>query len=186
MPSSFESRLRQQLSGFSPRKITPDGKGEASVLFSVFEEDGLPWLLLTRRSERLSAYRGHISFPGGMREPFDAGPVDTAVRETNEELGIEREKIRIIGEFHDYLSNEGVVVHSIIGMLLSTSHLRLQPEEVDYLLEVPLFFFKENRPRVERWKKDGTEFDVYFYDFQGEVIWGLTARMIRNFVDQFI
>jgi len=185
MPSSFESRLRRQLSVFTPRKITPSSNGEASVLFSLFELNGSPWLLLTRRSKKLAAYRGHISFPGGMREESDSGAVDTAIRETNEELGIDPERIRVIGELNDYLSNEGVVVHSILGLLESTSGLKPQPEEVEYLLEVPLSFFLEHSPRVERWERAGREFDVYFYDYKGEVIWGLTARMIRHFIDRF-
>jgi len=184
--SDFINDLAKRLTRFDPRRITVERRREASVLISMFVLDDEPAFLLTKRSENLAVYSGHISFPGGMREGDDASQVDTALRETGEELGIENRRIRVLGEFHDYLSNDGVVVHTVLGFLEDVRELRPHPDEVEYLLRVPLSFFTGRPPRTEEWERGGERFEVYFYDFEGEVIWGLTARMIKNLVDQLI
>ena len=134
----------------------------------------------------MATYRGHISFPGGMRDSADVSLVDTALREANEELGIDAKHIRVLGEFNDYLANEGFVIHTVLGFLEDTSRLRLQPAEVEYLIKIPLSFFRENPPRTEIRERNGKSFEVYFYDYNGEVVWGLTAMMIKHFIDQLI
>ncbi len=184
--SSFEYELSKRLSAFTARKIDPDGRGEASVLMSLFNAGTGPAFLLTKRSENVAAYKGQISFPGGMRESSDSSLVDTALREANEEIGINSRHVRVLGEFNDYLANEGFVIHTVLGVLEDTSQLKPHPGEVEYLLRIPLSFFKENPPRTEIWERNGQSFEVYFYDYQGEVVWGLTARMIKHFVDQLV
>ncbi len=184
--SVFESELEQRLSGFVPRKMDPAGREEASVLISLFSEGRGASLLLTKRSENLTTYQGQISFPGGRKEPDDATPVETALRETNEELGIPPEKIKVLGEFHDYLSKDGMVVHTIPGFLEDTSRFTIQAEEVECLIRVPLDFFVDNPPRSEIRKRNGSLMEIYFYDYQEKVIWGLTAQIIKHFVDELL
>lgn len=183
---AFTDELSKRLSEFAPRKIDSSGKGEASVLMSLFYEGSDPAFLLTKRSERVATYRGHISFPGGMRDSADDSLVDTALREANEEIGIDTKHIKVLGEFNDYLANEGFVIHTVLGFLEDTSRLKPQPDEVEYLLKIPMSFFKENPPRTEIWERNGNSFEVYFYDYKGEVVWGLTARMIKHFVDHLV
>ena len=182
----FEAELSKRLSEFTARRIDPNGKGEASVLMSLFNQGSEPAFLLTKRSQNVASYKGHISFPGGMRESSDSSLVDTALREANEEIGIRTSHIRVLGEFNDYLSNEGYVIHTVLGFLDDASRLEPHPDEVEYLLRIPVKFFNENPPRTEVWERNGQSFEVYFYDYQGEVVWGLTARMIKHFVDQLI
>lgn len=181
--SSFECELSKRLSAFTARKIDPNGKGEASVLISLFDQGSEPAFLLTKRSQNVASYKGHISFPGGMRESSDSTLVDTALREANEEIGIKSSQVRVLGEFNDYLSNEGYVIHTVLGFFEDASCLEPHPDEVEYLLPIPVKFFNENPPRTEIWERGGERFEVYFYDYQGEIIWGLTARMIKQFVD---
>ena len=182
--NEFEAKITERLAKITAMKINPDGRGEASVLMSLFNAGTGPAFLLTKRSEKVASYKGHISFPGGMSESGDASPVETALREANEEIGIESGQVKIVGKFNDYLANEGFVIHTVLGILKDTSRLILQPEEVEYLVELPVRFVKENSPRTEIWERNGRNFEVYFYDYQGEIIWGLTARMIKHFVDQ--
>ena len=184
--SVFESELEQRLSGFVPRKMDTAGREEASVLISLFSEGRRPGLLLTKRSERLTTYQGQISFPGGRREPEDATPVATALREANEELGIPPEKIKVLGEFNDYLSKDGMVVHTIPGFLEDTSRFRLQDEEVECLIRIPLEFFIDNPPRSEIRERNGSLMEIHFYDYQEIVVWGLTAHIIKHFVDELL
>jgi 8-oxo-dGTP pyrophosphatase MutT (NUDIX family) len=182
----FEARLSKRLSEITPRKINNGGKGEASVLMSLFNQGSEPAFLLTKRSETVASYKRHISFPGGMSESGDGSLVETALREANEEIGLEAEQVRVVGEFNDYLANEGFVIHTVLGFLDDTSRLILQPEEVDYLVKIPLSFFIVNPPRTEILERNGKSVKVYFYDYQGEVVWGLTARMIKHFIDQLV
>ena len=183
---NFEARIRERLSQIDPTEITSVGEGEASVLMTLFNAGSDPAFLLTKRSQNVASYKGEISFPGGMRESGDASPVETAMREANEEIGIDFGQVKVVGEFNDYMANEGFVIHTVLGILKDTSRLKLQPEEVEYLIELPVSFVKENSPRTELWERNGRKFEVYFYDYKGEVIWGLTARMIKHFVDQLV
>jgi len=182
----FAAGIKDRLSQIDPIELSPIDNREASVLISLCSSGSEPVFLLTRRSETVAAYKGHISFPGGMRESGDSSAVDTALREAEEEIGIESGQVRVLGAFNDYLANEGFVIHTILGILEDTSRLKLQPEEVDYLIELPVSFVEKNRPRTEIWERHGQDTEIYFYDYQGEVIWGLTARMIKHFVDQLM
>ncbi len=182
----FVANITKRLSEIETSVLSPNGKGEASVLMSLFYTGSEPAFLLTKRSQTVASYKGHISFPGGMSESVDNSPLETALREANEEIGIDYGQVQVVGEFNDYLANEGFVIHTILGILQDTSRLKIQPEEVEYLIELPVSFVKENSPRTEIWERNGRNIEVYFYDYQGEVIWGLTARMIKHFVDQLI
>ncbi len=184
--NKFEAKLLKRITTFKARKIDPNGRGEASVLMPLFDYGSEPAFLLTKRSQNVASYKGHISFPGGMRESFDSSRVETALREANEEIGVQASHVRVLGEFNDYLANEGFVIHTVLGVLGDASQLKPDTDEVEYLLKIPLSFFKDSTPRTEIWERGGQSFEVYFYNYQGEVVWGLTARMIKHFVDQLI
>ena len=94
-----------------------------------------------------------------------------------------RRKLEILGEFHEYLAATKQKVRSFIGSISSTGDYQPHLAEVAYVLEVPLEFFRETKPVVEKRLRQGRIQDIYFYDFNGETIWGLTARIIRDFVD---
>lgn len=139
--------------------------------------------LLTLRTHAVETHKGQISFPGGVKEPGDHSLVETALRETWEEIGLPQTRIQVLGEFDDYRSVTDLIVTPYAGWVVPPLNLVPNRNEVEEVLEVPLSLFRDTtRLRVESRKRGGLEFPVYFYDFGGKEIWGLTARIIRDFL----
>ena len=175
-------QIERMLQDLAPRPLS-DGYGrEAAVLMPVYQRDGQPHFLLTRRTHTVETHKGQISFPGGMR---DAGEDlrATALRETFEEVGIESAEIEVLGRFHEYLAVTNVRVVPFVGYLATPPLTRPHPHEVAEVLEVPFAFFRDrSRLRVEPMERQGRVIEVYFYDYGHHEIWGLTARIIRDFL----
>jgi len=141
-----------------------------------------PLLLLTKRTDLVRYHKGQISFPGGAQdgnEPLET----TALRETEEEIGIPPQQVRLLGRFHEYLSSSNYRVTPFVASVSPDCRLTPNPIEVAYVLRVPLSFFAENQPECRIMERRGQRTAVYFYQYQGEVIWGLTARIVKEFVD---
>ncbi len=175
-------RIRARLSSLVPRTLDEDYLSEAAVLMPVFERDGIPHFLLTRRTQEVQTHKGQISFPGGMRDG-DETLETTALRETFEEVGIEKRQIEILGRYHDYLSSTDNRVTPFAGYIAGPFVPKPQVTEVAEVLYVPFHIFTDPaRLRTERWIRRGREIDVYFYRYGLHEIWGLTARIIRDFL----
>ena len=179
---SFSSEIRERLGALEPRRYGDRSGGQAAVLMAVRLIGKQPHFVLTRRTETVATHKGQISFPGGVREEQDQTLIQTALRETEEEIGIPADAVDVLGEFHDYRAITGFVVRPVVGVICDSVRFRPFEPEVAYILEVPLAFFRETSPVVRQRPIRGKRVNVYYYDFQGENIWGLTARMIRDFV----
>jgi 8-oxo-dGTP pyrophosphatase MutT (NUDIX family) len=180
----IRERVRDRLSMVVPRSLTGRFASEAAVLMPIFEREGQPHFLLTRRTEEVQTHKGQISFPGGMREGNETLE-RTALRETFEEVGIEESGIQILGRFHDYLSVTDSRVSPFAGYIPSPFTPRPQLTEVAEVLFVPFHIFLDpSRLRVERWNRNGGEVDVYYFSYGSHEIWGLTARIIRDFLHE--
>jgi 8-oxo-dGTP pyrophosphatase MutT (NUDIX family) len=156
----------------------------AAVLMPiVFREDG-PRLILTKRTMNVAKHKGQISFPGGMTEPEDEGPVATALREAQEEIGLDPSLVDVVGAIDDQITVTGFVVTPVIGFVESRAELSPDPVEVEELFEVPIDVLR-----------DPARSDVGTVDFQGQqvetrryfadddrMIWGATARIISGFL----
>lgn len=177
------NRIREQLNGLEVRRLDGPSSRQAAVLMAVVVRSEHPHFLLTRRTQTVATHKGQISFPGGVREYEDTTLVDTALREAHEEIGVEREQVNVLGEFHDYLAVTDHLVRPVVGLVSPEATFRPQQDEVQYLLEIPFAFFRETTPSVERRFRKGEFHNVYSYDFNGENVWGLTARMIKEFLD---
>ena len=176
-------QVRKRLSSLKAREIPNSFSREAAVLMPVFELAGEPHFLLTRRTEEVDTHKGQISFPGGMREN-DEPLRETALRETLEEVGIESGRIEILGRFHDYLSINDFRVSPFVGLIHPPFKVVPQPAEVAEVLNVPFHVFREPaRLRVEKMVRAGRIIDVHFYSYGTHVIWGLTARIIKDFLE---
>jgi 8-oxo-dGTP pyrophosphatase MutT (NUDIX family) len=176
-----KDKIRNHLSALKPRILTNGFTREAAVLMPLFERAGEYHFLLTRRTEEVQTHKGQISFPGGMRE----GEEDlrlTALRETLEEVGIEESRIEILGRFHDYISINGYRVTPFAGFIHGPFAAIPQVHEVAEILQVPFrIFLNPTRLRVERRMLNNAEESVYFYSYEAHEIWGLTARIIKDF-----
>jgi 8-oxo-dGTP pyrophosphatase MutT (NUDIX family) len=179
--------LRRQIQNLftrlEPRRLDAGYLREAAVLMPIFERDAIPFFLLTRRTEEVSTHKGQISFPGGMRH--DGESLDcTALRETFEEIGIHQAKIEILGRFHDYLSITRHLVAPFVGYIREDFATRPQATEVAEVLRVPFTIFEDPAClRTERMVRAGAMMNVYFYRYQSHEIWGLTAHIIKDFLE---
>jgi 8-oxo-dGTP pyrophosphatase MutT (NUDIX family) len=180
----FREQVLARLGSLEHRVLTSGFNREAAVLILVFERDGEPHFLLTRRTEEVETHKGQISFPGGMRE--DAEPLkQTALRETFEEIGIESARIEILGRFHDYISVTEYRVSPFVGIMEEPFTVTPQPREVAEVLSVPFHIFHDpSRLRVEQIYRTGRIVDVYFYSYRHYTIWGLTAQIIKDFLEE--
>ncbi len=174
--------IRDCLAALKPRKLTNGFTREAAVLMPIFEWQHEYHFLLTRRTEEVQTHKGQISFPGGMREGNET-LIETALRETFEEVGIEESRIETLGRFHDYISINNYRVTPFAGFINGPFTTVPQVHEVAEVLQVPFRIFSDPaRLRIERRIiKDGEE-NVYFYSYGSHEIWGLTARIITDFM----
>ncbi len=178
----WKDRIRQSLSVLRPREMLSGYTKEAAVLIPVFEREGEPAFLLTKRTESVETHKGQISFPGGMRCSHE-NLRETALRETFEEIGIAPDQIEIVGQFHDYLSSTEYRVTPFVGFLPGSFSIQPQPQEVAEILEVPFRIFTDpSHLRIEKMRRGSGTIDVYFYSYGSHQIWGLTARIIRDFL----
>ncbi|PIL41093.1 CoA pyrophosphatase [Massilia psychrophila] len=154
----------------------------ASVLIPlVARPDGLT-MLLTRRTDHLNHHAGQISFPGGRAEQVDLSPVDTALREAREEIGLERHHVEIIGQLPDYLTGTGYHITPVVGLLMPPFELVADPGEVAEIFEVPLAHLM-NGAHHQRLSIDlpaGGRRSFYAMPYGRYFIWGATAGMLRN------
>ena len=178
----LKNQIRSTLAALETRVISAGYDREAAVLMPVFERDCEPHFLLTLRTEEVETHKGQISFPGGMRHG-DESLEATALRETWEEIGIDAERIEILGRFHDYVSSTDYRVVPYVGYVRSPFQVVPQPTEVAEVLMVPFSIFLDpGRLRTEKMMKRGALIDVYFYSYNSYQIWGLTARIIKDFL----
>ncbi len=179
----MKERIRDFLAGLQPRILTDGFTREAAVLMPVFLWENEYHFLLTRRTEEVQTHKGQISFPGGMREGTEE-LVKTSLRETFEEVGIEEDKIEILGRFHDYMSITAFRVTPFVGFIRCPFTTRPQIREVAEVLQVPLRIFTDpSRLRIEKNTHSHQEPNVYFYSYGTHQIWGLTARIIKEFLE---
>jgi 8-oxo-dGTP pyrophosphatase MutT (NUDIX family) len=154
---------------------------ESAVLAPVFLRGGEPWLLFTKRPTTLRRHAGQISFPGGARDDEDPTPLHTALRETQEELGIPEERVEVLGMLDEIPTITSFRIVPFVGAIPADLPLRPNPEEIAELIEVPVrALLSPSLPRVEMWNVMEKEREVYFYDYGAHVIWGATARILKD------
>lgn len=153
----------------------------AAVLVGLVDHPRGITVVLTRRTDHLENHPGQISFPGGHREPGDTDLVATALRETQEEIGLPPERIRIIGQLDDYVTRTGFHVTPVVGVIEPPFTLVPDPHEVAEVFEVPLAFFLDpaNHQRDTR-SLAGAARHFYAMPFGDYYIWGATAGMLMN------
>jgi 8-oxo-dGTP pyrophosphatase MutT (NUDIX family) len=155
----------------------------AAVLVPLIERDAMT-ILFTRRTSHLAHHGGQISFPGGHIEPDDECPRDTALRETEEEIGLRRDRVTVIGHLDTYVTRTGFVVTPVVGVIRPPLDLNADPHEVAEIFEVPLAFLMD--PANHQYcsaEFDGHVRHFYAMPYQSYYIWGATAGMLKNFHD---
>lgn len=176
--------LGQRLQRFPQRLIPPENLRPAAVLLPLLVRHGEDHVLFTRRTEHLPHHAGEISFPGGARHPGDHDLAVTALRETEEEIGVAADSIELHGRLDDFWSIHGYHVVPFVGTLPQPVTYRVADHEIAELIEAPLAHFRTpGVHHVEDWTHRGRVHPVDFYRYGEHVIWGLTAAILRQFLE---
>ena len=151
----------------------------AAVLVPLVDHATGMSVLLTQRTEHLPDHAGQIAFPGGRMEDADLSPEDTALRETEEEIGIVRTEIQLLGRLNAHDTRTGYRVMPVIGLVDPPLSLRPQPTEVAHIFEVPLdFVLDPANHRIETYKGSESGRKYRAMPYGDHYIWGLTARVL--------
>jgi 8-oxo-dGTP pyrophosphatase MutT (NUDIX family) len=180
----FTTRLRARLADRSRR--TADGAALrcAAVLVPLLVKDGEWHVVVTQRSQAVEHHKGQISFPGGACDADDADRLATALRETEEEIGVPPEAVEVLGALDDLPTISHFAVTPYVGVIPHPFPYRRQEREVEAVVEVPLGFLSEpGRLRVEQWNLKGLATEVLFWEYGGYTIWGATARILKGLLD---
>lgn len=166
--------LLSQNLGFAPRRSP---LADASVLIAITEETH-PQVLFTRRAQHMKNHAGEVSFPGGKRDSGDTSNIVVALREAHEETGLNPFEVRLLGELPSQRSKSGLRVKPVIGLIPPDLPLIAQPEEIDRIFYVPLSHFLHHPPQPYQVQLAGRSFSVPSFQMDGEIIWGLTGRIM--------
>lgn len=179
----------------------------SAVFIGIVRIEEKEFIILEKRALHIRQ-GGEISFPGGKYDVEDKTTEYTAIRETIEELGVTRDKIEMLGKFGSLVSPNGIILEVYVGYIniQNIEEVKYNSAEVEKVILVPLDFFLENPPRVEMIGMEnipmfstselklperygnswtGRPREVYFYNYQGEIIWGLTAEIIYEFIQKY-
>ena len=156
----------------------------AAVLIPLLAKNGEWHVLVTQRTETVGHHKGQISFPGGACEPDDAGTLETALRETFEEIGVPPVEVEVLGSLDDFPTITDFVVTPIVGVIPHPFAYRLNPEEVAAVVEVPLSFLRDSdNVRVEQREIGDSVIDMVYWEYDSYTIWGATAYMLKGLLD---
>lgn len=163
-----------------PRHMFPDLR-EAAVLVPLVWHDEGPTVLLTRRSASLPTHPGQISFPGGKQESQDNGPVDTALREACEEIGLAPDQVSVLGTLPRFVTVTRFSVVPVVGLIEPPLSLQAQPSEVAEIFEVPLARVMQSEQYLQHVfeRIDGARGQYLSLCYRRHFIWGATAAMLR-------
>ncbi|KAA0693233.1 CoA pyrophosphatase [Halopseudomonas laoshanensis] len=177
-------KMRMRVGEYRPRQIETLGMPEAGVLIPVTCVHDRPEIILTLRSQRMTTHSGEVAFPGGRRDPGDVDLRYTALRETHEEIGLEPDRVEVIGPMGSLVSRYGIKVTPYVGIVPDVFDIVPSSAEIDAVFRVPVAFFMEDRREMtHRIDYEGRSWYVPSYRYEGHKIWGLTALMLVEFMN---
>ena len=200
-----QRQIIEKMQLHKPAILGEESMRKYSILLPFIEKEEELHLLFEVRSHAMRRQPGEVCFPGGRVDGDDVGACEAAVREAEEELGISQSEITDVFSFGTLVSPFGMTISTYVGFIDRAAALVPNPAEVEEVFTVPLSFFLENEPdmhsiNVEVKPEEGFPYDLisngreykwqtrqykeYFYHYEGRVIWGLTARVLREFVEK--
>lgn len=184
----FDAFIEEVLSTRTPSSIPNRNASylEAAVLIPIFENNGEYKLLFTKRTDGVEHHKGQISFPGGAVDKGDATFKETALREADEEIGLLGNDVKILGQIDDTLTVVSrFIIHPFVGLIPHPYDFKINSKEVKRLIKVPFNLFLEDisMNKMDSIEFEGTTYPTPAYDYNGDLIWGATARIMENFLD---
>jgi 8-oxo-dGTP pyrophosphatase MutT (NUDIX family) len=183
--ADFKQRVKKLLQNRCRIEMASPSLEPAAVLMPIYEKDGKLHLLLTRRTDQVAHHKKQISFPGGAREVGDKSLLHTALRESTEEIGLDAASVEVLGILDDIPTvASNFVITPFVVFFPYPAKFTINPKEVAEILAVPLetlldkFNFREELQTIGE-----NTHPIYFYNHRGHIIWGATARIIKEFLD---
>ena len=159
-----------------------DSSRNAAVLIPIILHPAGATILFTVRAAHLSAHAGQVSFPGGASEAQDTNIIATALRETEEEIGLPANQVQVLGCLGEYHTISGFCVTPVVGLIQPGFTLNPDPTEVADVFELPLQVLLDRSRYEKRWiTRQGLRGATHFLEFEERVVWGATAGMLLNF-----
>jgi len=175
-------KITEKIKGYSGRPPVEELR-KAAVLIALTDSNE-PELIYTLRSNKVGSHGGEVSFPGGMYEDVDKNLEHTALRESEEETGMDSSKVNILGPLDTVVSRYNISVTPYVGIVPENVSLNNKSEEIESCFKVPLsFLLKDERHRNDEIKRDGEIFFMPAYQYDSYIIWGLTAMMTVDFLN---
>jgi 8-oxo-dGTP pyrophosphatase MutT (NUDIX family) len=186
VPHLFDEHLREILAQRTPLILPPDpSRRQAAVLLPLFHQAGDYHVVFTKRTETLTHHKGQVSFPGGSFEPSDGDLLRTALRESQEEIGIRPEDVTVLGRLDDLPTfSTTFLITPFVGVIPYPYPFRANPAEVAVIFDIPLSVLSHSAVfrSYTRARQDGATIVDDEFHVGGHVIWGATARIIAHFL----
>ena len=181
----LEGRIQRLLKTRPGRQLSVPGRRLAAVLLPLYRHNGDYGVIFTRRSETVPHHRGQMSFPGGGYEARDGTLRQTALRESQEEIGLQAAHVRLLGQLDDLLtSNSNYLVRPFVGTIPYPYPFIVDRRETAAIVEVPLRFLRQHNPCGPECRDfGGREVRSIFFEYQDHVIWGTTGKILKQFLD---
>jgi 8-oxo-dGTP pyrophosphatase MutT (NUDIX family) len=169
--------------GYAEIDLTDDTRLKCAAVLVPLIWDANEWhLLFTRRTEKVESHKGQVSFPGGGCDEGETTPEETALREVEEELGIKAAQVVVLGRLTNMITISSFRVTPVVGVIKWPAVLRVGQDEVDRVFTIPLNWLADSRNRWEFTMPGRKRFLIAYHPYDGELLWGATARMTVDFL----
>ena len=157
----------------------------AAILLPLFKKGNKYHLLFTKRTETVEYHKGQICFPGGAQDTSDTDPEQTALRETYEEIGVRPEDVKILGMLDKMGTiTSNFLITPFVGIIPYPYEFRINKDEIEELIEIPLSVLADKKYyREDTYVIDGVARTGSIFEYRGKIIWGATARILKQFID---
>ena len=184
MEESATELIRRILTENPKKTVVDSSLTPAGVTLILYPKDGEYCILLNKRTDTVDDHKGEISFPGGRKDPEDKTLLDTALRETHEEMGISPDDVDVLGEIDDVPTNTSYLISTFVGTIPYPYEFAPSEAEVAEVLEVPISTLMDiNSARDEVRVRDGELVNSVSYSYDGHLIFGATARILSRFLE---
>ncbi len=181
---NLEIKIKETLGQRSKKTIADSRLRRAAVLIPIFQKRNAYYILVTKRTEQVPHHKGQISFPGGSQESNE-DLLATALREAYEEIGLQEKDVRILGELDDMCTlSSDFLISPFVGLIPYPYPFRINYQEIAQVIEIPLTALTnpQNWTQEKSDKNDLSDLSYYFR-YQDFLIWGATARILRQLID---
>jgi 8-oxo-dGTP pyrophosphatase MutT (NUDIX family) len=180
-----KEELKEIMARRNKRVINNASRTPSAVLIPLYQKQGHYYIVLSQRTENVKDHKGQISFPGGARDTNDRTLRHTALRESREEIGLRAKDIEVIGELDDELTTtSNYIVTPFVAIIPWPYRFTKNKDEVAEIIQIPIEALLEKghvKPTSEI--LNGRSIESYTYNYEGKIIWGATARILKQLLD---